>query len=123
MRLLERQQAAGVPDDVGVGDAAVLAHHRRVGRAWVEAAEQRLAGGMLELPFWRADVAIAISDLAVFDEEGVDHAVAGEPVIMAARLELGIGPVAIEGAPQASRKFARDFKIEIVLAAHRREIA
>ena len=112
-----------MPDDVGVGDAAVLAHDRRVGRPRVETAEQRLAGGVLQNPFRRADIAVAVGDLAAVDEEGVDHAVAGEPVVMAPGLELRIGPVAVEGAPESGRKFARDLEHEVVLAAHRREIA
>src|SRR5580704_13816570 len=88
VRRLERHETTRVPDDVGVGDAAVLARHRRVGRARVETAKQRLAGRVFELPFRRSDVAVAISDLAALYEEGVDHTVTGKPVVMTARLEL-----------------------------------
>jgi hypothetical protein len=122
-RFHEREKAVRVPDDVGVGGSTVLAHHGGVGRPRIESAEQRLAGSVLKLPFRGADVAVAIGDFAVLDKEGVDHAVAGKPVVMAARLVLGVRPVAIEGAPEAGRKLARDFEVEIVLAAHRCEIA
>jgi hypothetical protein len=123
VRFLERQETACMPDDVGIGDAAVLADHRRIGRTWIETAKQRLASRVLELPFRRSDVAIAVGDLAVVDEEGMDHSVAGEPVVVPARLELGIRPVAIEGALKIGRKLAGDFEVIVVLAAHRGVIA
>ena len=72
VRLLERHQTARVPDDVGVGDAAVLALHGRVRGPRIEAAEKSPACCVFELPFRRADVAVAISDLAAFDDEGVE---------------------------------------------------
>src|SRR5580704_15795657 len=122
VRLLERHETTRVPDDVGVGDAAVFARHRGVGRARVETAKQRLARGMFQLPFRRSNVAVAISDLSALDEEGVDHAVAGKPVVMTARLELRVRPVTVEGAPEARRNLARDLEVVVVLASHRREI-
>ncbi len=112
-----------MPDDVGVGDAAVLALDRPVGRPRVETAEQRLARRVLHDPFRRADIAVAVGDLPAVDEERVDHAVASEPVVMAPGLELRVGAVAVEGAPESGGKFARDVERVVVLAAHRREIA
>ena len=59
--LPQRQQAAGVEDDVGVGDAAVLRHRGgRVGQPAAEAAEQRAARVMFGLPFGGANPAVAV---------------------------------------------------------------
>ena len=98
MALFERQQAAGVKDDVGVGDAAVLrGRSRRIRQLAAKTAEQRAAGVMLGLPFRGADPAIPVAGAAVFEMEGVQHAVADEPV-RARRVELRVGAVAIKRA-------------------------
>ena len=66
MAFFQRQQAAAMEDDVGVGDAAVLGDvSRRIGQLAAEAAEQRAAGVMLGLPFRGADPAVAIAGAAV----------------------------------------------------------
>ena len=82
-----------------------------------EAAEQRAAGIVLGLPFRGADPAVAIAGAAVLEMEGVQHAVADEPV-RAGRLELRVGAVAIERAVELARQFARDFQ-ERRVAFHR----
>ena len=126
MPLLQRKQAVRMPDDVGVGSAAVLAHHGGVRRHRIaEGAEQRLVRVILHHPFGGADIAVAVRDLAVLDGEGMDHPVAREPVIIGiARVELRIGAVAVIGAGQFRRDGARDLQFrEIVFAADRGEIA
>src|ERR1043166_3248066 len=115
-----------MPDDVGVGEAAILADDRGVaGHGIAERAEQRLARCALQLPLRGVHIAVAVAHLAVRHREGVDHAVAGEPVIIGvARLELRIGTVAIEGAGKPLWDFADDFQIrEIVLTPHGSKIA
>jgi hypothetical protein len=62
MAFLERQQAAEMEDDVGVGDIAIGGcRRRRIRQLAAEAAEQRAAGVMFGLPFRRADPAIAVA--------------------------------------------------------------
>ena len=109
----QRQQLAGVPDDVGVGDTAVLAGDGRIGRQRIaERAEQRAAGGMLEFVFRRAQIAVLVGDLAVLDEEGMQHAVAREPVMVrVARRKLRVGTVAIERAAQRFGNFSLDREV------------
>src|SRR6185369_5585697 len=74
-----------------------------------EAAEQRAAGVMFGLPFWRADPAVAVAGAAVLEMEGVQHAVADEPV-RAGRFELRIGAVAVKRAVEFARQLALDFE-------------
>ena len=108
MPFLQRKQLARVPDDIGVGDAAVLALSRRVGGCRIApAAEQRPMRLVLQLPFRRAHPAIAIADSAIGNVKSVDHAVADEPVmVMVARRELRIGTVAVERPGKVLRQFA-----------------
>jgi len=55
MAFIERQQAAGMEGDVGVGDTAIGGcRRRRIRQLAAEAAEQRAAGVMFGLPFRRA---------------------------------------------------------------------
>ena len=91
--------------------------------ARVKAAEQGLARRVFHIPLGRAHIAVAVADLAALDIEAVDHAVAAEPVVVAARLELGVGAVAIEGAGDLRRNPADDVQVEVILAAYGREIA
>ncbi len=120
----ERQQPASVKHHIGVGDAAVL---RRAGghvrELAAEAAEQCTAGVVFGQPFRRAHPAVAIAGATVLDMEGVQHAVADEPV-RAGRLELRVGAIAIERAMQLARQFALDLEERrIGLHRYRREIA
>ena len=78
---------------------------RRIRQLAAEAAEQRAAGVVLGLPFRGADPAVAIAGAAVLEMEGVQHAVADEPV-RARRIELRVGAVAIERAVELARQFA-----------------
>ena len=113
-----------MPDDVCVRDAAVGAQHRGVGGHRVaERAEQPLAGRVFSPPFRRADVAVAVANLLVLDEEAVDHAVAGEPVVVGVGLEVWIGPVTIEGAGEFGGDLADDLQVEIRLVGDGREVA
>src|SRR3979409_1863573 len=68
MAFLQRQQASGMKDDVGIGDASIRAGSRgSVGQfSTPEAAEQRTAGVMFRLPFRRAHPAIPGPGLAVY---------------------------------------------------------
>ena len=117
MPFFQREQAAGVRDDIGVGDAAVDEIGRRIRQLAAEAAEQRAAGVVLGLPFRRADPAVAIGRAAVLEMKGVQHAVADEPV-RAGRVELRIGTVAVERAVELARQLARYFQ-EGGVAFHR----
>ena len=123
MAFLQRQQASGMEDDVGVGDAAVLRHRGgRIRQPAAEAAEQRAAGVVLGLPFRGADPAVAVAGAAVLEMEGVQHAVADEPV-RAGRVELRIGAVAIERAVELARQFADDLqKRRVAFHRDRRQI-
>jgi hypothetical protein len=59
MAFLQREQAAAVKDDIGVGDATIGRRRCRRARQFLtETAEQRAAGIVLGLPFRRADPAI-----------------------------------------------------------------
>ncbi len=109
MRFFQREQLAGMKDDVGVGDAAVGEVLRGIRQLAAEAAEQRAACIVLGQPFRRADPAVAIAGAAVLEVEGVQHAVADEPV-RTRRIELRIGTVAIEHAIQIARQFPDDFE-------------
>ncbi len=121
---LQGQQVARMGDDIGIGHAAVLAHGQRVRGHGVEAGEQRAAVLLLQRPFGRAHIAVLVGDLAVLHPEGMDHAVAGEPVVvLVPGLELRIGTGAIERAAQLARDLAHHLQVEIVLGAHGREIA
>jgi hypothetical protein len=123
MAFFQRQQAPAMKDDVGVGDAAVLdGRGRRIRQFSAEAAEQRAAGVVLGLPFRGADPAVAIAGAAILEMEGVQHAVADEPV-RAGRLELRIGAVAIKRAVELARQFAHDLeKRRVAFHRNRRQI-
>jgi hypothetical protein len=122
MRLFQREQLAGMEDDVGVGDAAVGEISRGIRQLAAEAAEQSAAGVVLGKPFRRADPAVAIAGASVLEVEGVQHAVADEPV-RAGRFELWVGAVAIERAVQFPRQFADDLEERrIGLERDRRDI-
>ena len=125
MRFLERQKLAAVPDDVGVGDGRVERHHPRVGVARVaEGAGEAFALLVLDLPLGRAHPAVLVGDVAVLDVEGVDHAVAAEPVVRPARRELRVGAVAVERAQELLRHLAGDLQVSrIGLGVHRAVIA
>ena len=97
-------------DDVGVGDAAVLRHRGGgIGQPAAEAAEQRAAGVVFGQPFGGANPAVAVAGAPVLEAEGVQHAVADEPV-RAGRFELRIGTVAVERAVELARQFADDLQ-------------
>ena len=97
-------------DDVGIGDAAVLdGRSRCIRQLAAEAAEQRAAGVVFGLPFRGADPAVAVTGAAVFKMEGVQHAVADEPV-RSRRLKLRIRAVAVKRAIEFAGQFPHDFK-------------
>ena len=125
MRFLERQQLVAVPDDVGVGDGRVQRHDARIGEAGIaEGAGEALALLVLDLPLRRAHPAVLVGDVAILDVEGVDHAVAAEPVVRPARRELRVGAVAIERTAELLRHLAGDLKMAgIGLGVHRGVIA
>ena len=71
-------------DDVGVGGIIGLALCAWIGGHWVaEHAEQPLARGLFHLKLFGAHPPVAHRDATVLDMEGIDHAVAIEPVIVA----------------------------------------
>src|SRR6187399_1406977 len=78
---LEREQASGVEDDVGVGHPAIRAGGcGSIGQfSTAEARKQRAAGVVFGLPFWSANPAVAVTGAAVLEMEGVQHAVSEEP--------------------------------------------
>ena len=83
------------------GDARIASRARSR-----EAAEERLAGRALEREARRAHPAVAVGRAPVAQPEGVDHAVAVEPVVAAARRELRVRTVAVE-RPVRARAGAR----------------
>ena len=118
MAFLQRQKLSAVEDDVGVGDAAIVGDRgRRARQLAAEAAEQRAAGVVLGQPFRGADPAVAVAGAAVLQMEGVQHAVADEPV-RAGGFELRVGAVAIERAVEFARQFAGHLEMRRV-AFHR----
>ena len=124
MPLFQRQELARMSHDVGIGDTAILASRQRISAHRVEASKQGSTMLIFELPFRRSDITVLVADLAVFDPKGVDHAVAGEPVIVAVpRLELRVGTSAIKGAIQLLRDLAGDLGDKIVFGADRREVS
>ena len=111
--LPEREQSARVPDDVRVGGVRRRAGDAQVAGCQVgDAAEERLARRALVREARRAHPAIAVGGPAVAQAEGVDHAVAVEPVVAAARRELRIRAVAVERSVQLARQLALDRQIE-----------
>src|SRR5260370_314590 len=92
---------ASITQDGGVANTNIIFHAGRLQLA-AEAAEQRAAGVMLGLPFRGADTAVAVAGAAVLEMEGVQHAVADEPV-RARRVELRIGAIAVERALELAR--------------------
>ena len=77
---------------------------------------------MFGLPFRGANPAVAVAGAAVLEMEGVQHAVADEPVC-ARRLELRIGTVAIERAVEFARQFAHDLEMwRVAFKRNRRQI-
>src|SRR5207245_5443459 len=94
--LHQREEAAGVPDDVRV--AGVL-EARRLARVDVEEpGEESAARGALLLETGGQHVAVPVVRASVAERDGVDHAVAVEPVIAPGRLEGGVGAVTVVGA-------------------------
>src|SRR3954463_14174150 len=105
-------------DDVGVGDAAIVGNRgRRPRQLAAEAAEQRAAGVVLGQPFRGATPAVAVAGAAVLQMEGVQHAVADEPVC-ARGVELRVGAIAIERTVELARQFAGHLEMRRV-AFHR----
>jgi hypothetical protein len=77
---------------------------------------------MFGLPFRGADPAVAVTGAAVLEMEGVQHAVADEPV-RARRLELRVGAVAIKRAIEFARQFPDDLeKRRVAFHRNRRQI-
>ena len=118
MAFLQRQKLAAMEDDVGVRDAAIVGDRgRRTRQLAAEAAEQRAAGVVLGQPFRGADPAVAVAGAAVLQMEGVQHAVADEPM-RAGGIELRVGAVAIERAIELARQFTGHLEMRRV-AFHR----
>jgi hypothetical protein len=123
MAFLQRQQASGVKDDVGVGDAAVPGGRGgRIGKRLAEAAKQGAAGVVFGLPFRGADPAVAVAGAAVLEMEGVQHAVTDEPVC-ARCVELRVGAVAIQRAVELARQLSHHLqKRRVAFKRNRRPI-
>ncbi len=120
MRLLQRQQFAGVPDDVGVGHPGI--GDVRALPPWPEACAQRPPRGVLGAPLVGAHPAVAVRRPAVLQAESVDHAVAHEPVAVWGR-KLRIGSVAEQRPVQPARQFAQHGQVRrVALHRDRREI-
>jgi hypothetical protein len=108
--------AAGSP---GQQHAGVDVH--RLG----EAAVDRAAQPLLHRQAARAHEAVAVARAAVFQVDGVDHAVAVQRVGEGQRLEQRVRPVAQVGAAQLRRDAAEQHLQvrRIGLALHRQEVA
>jgi hypothetical protein len=115
--LLEREQAATVPDQGGVrvavvglvGDARVIEERIAI------RAEQGPPSGALQLPATSADVAAAQVGVPVPEADHGDHAVTVDVVIVRpTRRELVVGPDAVEGAVEVGRDLSLDLELEDV---------
>jgi len=111
MRLFEGQQLATVPDNVGIGDRGILAHHPRVIVERVERVEQRLARFVLPLPLRCAYPAIAVGNASIFYAKRMDHPVTGKPVVATAGCILRVGTIAEKGACDIPRDLAFNHEI------------
>ena len=122
--LFQGQKPASVEEDVGVGDAAVLPRGHGVAQHGVEAAEQGPSVLALEFPLRGPDIAVAVGHLAPVNPEGMDHAVAGEPVVMRIQgLELGIGTRAIKRALEARRDLPHHLEVKVIFGPERSEVS
>ena len=121
----QRQKLARVVDDVRVGDAEVLADHARIGLGRIaEPSEQGLPRLPFQLEARRANPAIAVGGAPILQRKGMHHAIAPEPVIMAARGELRVRAVAVERAVERFRNVAGHGEIgRVALDKDRREDA
>ena len=113
MPLLQGEQLARVPNDVGIGDATVPTLRGRVGGCRIApAAEQRPMRFVLQLPLRRPHPPVAVADAAIGNVKGVDHPVADKPVmLLVARCELRIGTVAVERPDKILRQLAADRQV------------
>src|SRR5207237_6388999 len=118
----EGEEPSRMPDDVRV--AGVLEGGNLGGLELEEPAVER-AARLLLLPEPAAQhVAVPVDGVAVLERDGVDHAVAVEPVIAAERREGGIGTIAEVGAVQLARNLSRDREVpDLAFSAPGREVA
>ena len=119
----QRQELARVVDDMRIGHAEVFADHARIGLGRIaEPSEKGLACFPFQLEPRRANPAIAVSGAPILQRKGMHHAVAPEPVIMAARGELRVRAIAVERAVERFRNVAGHGEIgQVALDEDRRE--
>ncbi len=123
--LLQRQQPSAVPDDVGVGGAAVQTRHARiVGETIAVDAEKPPARGPFRHQPFGADITAAVVDPAAGEAEQADVAVAIEaraPLVFRRRIgEVALQPV--EAPLEIGRQFAIDLAIEDIRLEPRRGV-
>ena len=123
--LLQGEQLAAVPDHAGVGQPFLRKRFRlRIVVHRIEGIEETAPLATLKTPFVRAYPAVSIAHAAVLNAEHVQHAVACEPVVFAARGILGIRAVAIVGDVEIGRQFAaHDHIVNVALHANGRVVA
>src|SRR5262245_61022013 len=93
-----------MPDQGGVGPVTLL---------WwgLEGVIECLAGGVLILPAYGTNIAVAITGLPALHPHPVQHAVAEKPVITAEWRKLRVGPIAHKHAIHLWRQHANDLEI------------
>lgn len=106
--LFQGKQALAVPDDVRIGEGGVDARNGGIALHRIEGGKKRLPRSVFELPLLRPYPAIQVGTASVLDVKRVDHAVPGEPMMHATGGKLGIGAIAVKGAPELHRNFAMD---------------
>src|SRR5438093_582330 len=107
--LHQREQSPGVPHDVRV--AGVLEAWRLARVDVEEPREEPAAGGALLLQAGAQHVAVAVVRAPIGERDGVDHAVAVEPVVAPGRLEGRVRSVAVVGAVQLPGNPAADLEV------------
>ena len=121
---LEGQQFAAVPDDVGVGQSIVLHTPRgTVVLHRVERIDEAAPFAPFRLPLARAHPAVSVANATVLDVEHVQHAVASEPMVVAAGRKLRVRAVAVVRNVEVLGQFtAYDHVVDVALHPDRRVV-
>ena len=107
----ERQQPVVVKHDVGVGGVLLRLARRVVLPGLDDAAPERAGGLLLAFEAIGPNPAVAVYRPPLREVDGVHHAVAVEPVVAPAGVELRVGPVADVDAVQVVGDLALDLEL------------
>ena len=101
-----------MPDEVGVGRVGLGLGVARV-EGHEDSGASRAADLEVALKLAGLHPAVAVGRAAVLHVDGVDHAVAVEPVGVAGRVEAGVGGVLGEDPPKLPRQLALDLQGDV----------